>query len=88
MIASVRLSRPMTGEETPCGEDCTRDGWLQLSADGRYLFVGDSGDVVATASRKVVAFLPALWNSRYPIEVDWRQGRPVATTSRSSIGRP
>jgi hypothetical protein len=88
MIASVRLVHPMTGEEDPCGQDCARDGWLQESADGRYLFVGDSGDVLATASRKVVAFLPALRNSRYPIEVDWRRGRPVATTSRSSIGRP
>jgi DNA-binding beta-propeller fold protein YncE len=86
LVASVRLSRPMVGNESPCGEDCARDGWLQESADGRYLFVGDSGDVVDTRAQRVIAFLPALRNSRYPIEIDWQRGRPVATTSRTSIG--
>jgi DNA-binding beta-propeller fold protein YncE len=88
MVASVRLSRAMVGNESPCGEDCARTGWLQQSADGRYLFVGDAGDVIDTRTRRVVAFLPALWNSRYPIEIDWRRGKPVATTTRTSIGAP
>jgi DNA-binding beta-propeller fold protein YncE len=87
-LADVRLASPMTGDETPCGQDCARDGWLQESADGRFLFVGDSGDVVDTRTRSVVAFLPALRNSRYQLELDWRRGKPIATTTRSSIGRP
>lgn len=87
-LADVRLAHPMTGEETPCGQDCARDGWLQESADGRFLFVGDSGDVVDTRTRTVAGFLPALRNSRYLLEADWRGGRVVSTTTRSSIGRP
>ena len=87
-VANVKLSSPMTGDETPCGQDCARDGWLQESADGRFLFVGDSGDVVDTRTQRVVAFLPALRNSRYQLEVDWRNGQPISTTTRSSIGRP
>jgi DNA-binding beta-propeller fold protein YncE len=86
-LADVRLSHPMEGDETPCAYDCARDGWLQESADGRFLFVGDSGDVVRTSTHRVVAFLPALRNSRYPLEIDWSRGLPVATTTRSSIGR-
>jgi hypothetical protein len=87
-LADVRLAHPMTGDESPCAYDCQRDGWLQESADGRFLFVGDSGDVIATRTRRVVGFLPALRNSRYPVELDWKRGFPVATTTRSSIGHP
>jgi DNA-binding beta-propeller fold protein YncE len=88
LLANVPLSHSMIGDETPCGEDCARDGWLQESADGKFLFVGDSGDVVDTRTRRVVAFLPALRNSRYLLELDWKRGLPVATTTRSSIGHP
>ena len=87
-LADVQLAHPMSGDETPCAYDCARDGWLQESADGRFLFVGDSGDVVATRTQHVVAFLPALRNSRFLLELDWKHGLPVATTTRSSIGHP
>lgn len=85
-VADVRLPRRMTGDETPCGQDCARDGWLQETLDGRYLYVGDAGAVIDTKRRKVVAFLPALYNSRYLLEVDWRHGVPVRTSTRSSVG--
>ena len=85
-LANVKLPQPMTGDETPCGEDCARDGWLQGSLDGRFLYVGDAGAVVNTRSRKVVAFLPALYNSRYLLELDWRHGLPVKTSTRSGLG--
>lgn len=85
-VTNVKLPRPMTGDETPCGQDCARDGWLQESVDGRYLYVGDSGAVIDTRLRKVVAFLPALYNTRYLLEVDWRHGVPVRTSTRSSVG--
>ena len=87
-LADIRLTQPMTGQESPCGEDCDRDGWLQHSLDGRFVYVGDSGDVIETRRRKVVAFLPALYNSRYMLEIDWRRGLPVATSTRSGIGYP
>jgi hypothetical protein len=85
-VADIRLSRPMTGTETPCDGGCGRAGWLQHSLEGRYVYVGDSGDVIATRTRRVIAFLPALWNSRYMFELDWRSGVPVRTSTRSGIG--
>jgi len=33
-----------------------------------------------------VAFLSALRNSRKMLEIDWRGGIPVATTSRQGVG--
>jgi DNA-binding beta-propeller fold protein YncE len=86
-IADVRLSLPMTGEESPCAYDCARDGWLQLSRDGRYLYVGDSGNVIDTRTLTIVANLGALRNSRKSLEIWWRGGVPVFAGSRSSVGR-
>jgi DNA-binding beta-propeller fold protein YncE len=85
-IADVRLVPSMAGRERPCGGDCGRAGWLQYGLDGRYLWVADDGDVVSAATNRVVAFLPALSNSRYLFELDWRGGRPVRTGGRSGIG--
>jgi DNA-binding beta-propeller fold protein YncE len=86
-VANVRLEHAMTGLERPCGGDCGRAGWLQHSLDGRYVYVGDCGDVIDTRSRRVVAFLPALRSSRYLFELDWRGGRPFRTSTRSGIAR-
>jgi DNA-binding beta-propeller fold protein YncE len=85
-VADIRLTHSMTGNEQPCGGDCGRAGWLQHSLDGRYVYVGDSGDVIDTRTRRVVAFLPALRNSRYQLELDWRGRVPVRTSTRSGIG--
>jgi hypothetical protein len=78
----------MKGKEHPCGGDCGRAGWLQHSLDGRYLWVADDGDVVATATNRVVAYVPALANSRYLLELDWRGSRAVRTSTRSGIADP
>lgn len=85
-VGTIALTKRMVGLESPCAQDCGRAGWLGMSRDGRFLYVGDGGDVISTSSRRVVAFLPALWNSRYMLEVDWRDGRPVATSTRSAVG--
>ena len=82
LVANVRLRPDMHGRESPCGGDCGRAGWLQTSLDGRWLFVGDDGDVIDLRTHRVVAVLPALRNSRYPFELDWRGTRPVATSGR------
>jgi hypothetical protein len=87
-LADIALHHSMAGTESPCGGDCGRAGWLLTSLDGRFVYVGDSGDVIATKTLRVVGFLPALADSRYPIEIDWAAGRPVATSTRSGIGRP
>jgi hypothetical protein len=85
-VADIRLRNALTGDETPCSYDCARDGWLQHSRDGRFVYVGDSGDVISTKTRRVIDFLPGLRNSRKSLEVDWRNGVPVFTTSRTGLG--
>jgi hypothetical protein len=77
----------LAGNESGCAYDCGRDGWLQLSIDGRYAFVGDSGDVIETATRKVIANLPTLANTRKSIEIEWAGGLPIATSTRLGVGK-
>jgi hypothetical protein len=88
LVATVRLSHSMAGTEHPCGGDCGRAGWLQNSLDGRYLWVADDGDVIATRTDRVIGFAPPLANSRYLFELDWRGSRPVRTSTRSGIADP
>lgn len=58
------------------------NSWLSYG-NGRYLYVGDSGDVIGTATRKIVDYLPPLAKTTVFIEIDWQHGKPVsATTSR------
>lgn len=76
-IADIRLTKPISGDEIPCARACGRIGSLQHSADGRFVYVGDSGDVIDTATREVVANLEALHNSRVAFELDWVDGKPV-----------
>jgi sugar lactone lactonase YvrE len=77
----------LSGESIGCLYDCMRSGWLQLSTDGRYLFLGDSGEAIETATRKVVTVLSTLAQSKYSIEVDWQGGVPVATSGRTGVGK-
>jgi hypothetical protein len=89
-IAPVRLGsvavRGLIGNESPCAYDCGRDGWLQRSVDGRFVYVGDSGEVIETATRKVLATLPALLDTRKSLEIDWSQGVPIASSERTGVG--
>jgi hypothetical protein len=76
-VADVRLTRPLTGDESPCAHPrCGRIGWLQFSADGRFVYVGDSGDVFDAARREEIANLEPLHESRVTIEADWINGVP------------
>lgn len=88
LLASVPLDHPIAGKVSPCFSDCTKDGWLLHSRNGHYVFVGESGDVIDTRTRSVVANLPALVNDRHGfVEVKWRDGTPKRTTSHYGIGR-
>jgi hypothetical protein len=60
--------------------------WLNLSRDGRYVFVGNSGTVIDTTTRRTVATISALLGSRYNIEVDWSGPRVCAAYPRASLG--
>jgi DNA-binding beta-propeller fold protein YncE len=63
-----------------------RDGWVQHSRDGRFVFIGDSGEVIDTATRAIVASLPALRDTRKHLDVIWQDGVPVATSTRTGVG--
>jgi DNA-binding beta-propeller fold protein YncE len=85
LLKNIPLA-PIEGEEQPCAYDCGKSGWLQASLDGRFVYVGDSGAVIDTSTREVVAILPALAESREMLEIDWADGVPVATSSRYGLG--
>jgi hypothetical protein len=88
-VADIHLVGTLSGKEKPCAYDCVKDGWLHHSRDGRYVFVGDSGDVIDTTLRKTAMMLPELANSRKEIEIDFENGLPLPTwamNNRSSIG--
>jgi DNA-binding beta-propeller fold protein YncE len=87
-IADLRLRHSFSGTEDGCAYDCNRDGWLQRSTDGCLMFVTDSGDVFSTRSRRIVGFLPQLRNTRTALEIDWRNGMPTATSTRTGVGSP
>jgi hypothetical protein len=84
-VANIKL-RAMAGTQVGCTYDCLREGWLQHSLDGRFVYVGDSGDVIDTKTRQSVANLEPLYNSREFLEIDWSGGVPVATSTRSGVG--
>jgi DNA-binding beta-propeller fold protein YncE len=65
-IGDVRLERTLTGP-----------GSLTRTADGRYLYVGNAGDVIDSQTQKSIANLPALQQANAVLEVDWVDGRPV-----------
>ena len=86
-VADIALSSSMNHQESPCQYDCLADGWLQHSRDGRFVYVGDQGDVIDTATRQAVTNLPALANTRKMTEIDWSDGLPVfAPNARASVG--
>jgi DNA-binding beta-propeller fold protein YncE len=85
-IADIKLTRKMIGSQVGCTYDCLREGWLQHTLDGRFMWVGDSGDVIDTTTLQSVANLEPLYNSRVFLEVDWQNGVPVATSTRSGVG--
>jgi DNA-binding beta-propeller fold protein YncE len=77
----------LDGTEKGCAYDCGRDGWLQHSLDGRYVFAGDTGDVIETATHKVAARIGNLLNSRKFLEIDWQGGVPIASSGRQGVGQ-
>jgi hypothetical protein len=65
-LADVRLDRTMTDA-----------GSLTRSADGRYLYVGGTGDVIDTQKREPIAQFDALQHATAMLEVEWENGQPV-----------
>ena len=89
-VADIRLLGTLSHNQAPCASNCVKYGWLHHSRDGRYVFVGDSGDVIDTKLRKTAMTLPAMANSRTQIEIDFEGATPLPTwamNNRSSVGR-
>ncbi len=85
--ASIKLSQQIIGDvEQGCTYDCDKVGWVLHSRNGRYVFVGDSGDVIDTSTRSIVKNIDTLSNTRKFLEIDWQNGRPSFTTTRSGLG--
>jgi hypothetical protein len=77
-LDDIRFSKPISGDENPCAHArCGRLGSFVAGAGGRYLYVGDAGDVVDVAKREVLLNLEALHQSRLALEVDWVDGSPT-----------
>lgn len=70
----------------PVPDDGGVGAWLLNSRDGRYLYVERSGDVIDTRTFKTVAYLELMRYTASSIEIDWRRGRPVFTTTRHGLG--
>ncbi len=61
--------------------------WLTHSRDGRFVFVGGSGDVIDTATRQIVGYIPDLSTTKVYTEVDFQNGRVYfSPLSRSGVG--
>jgi hypothetical protein len=73
-VEDIHLTRPLSGDENPCTSACARIGSLQHSSDGKYVYVGDVGDVIDTSTREAIANLEALHNSRVHLEVVFSNG--------------
>jgi hypothetical protein len=86
LVAAVALTS-LSGTEQPCQTYCEREGWVLNDLSGRYVYVGDTGNVVDTGTLGVVATLPPLQNTRQMVEVDWMNGKPNATSTRFGMGR-
>jgi hypothetical protein len=84
-VADVPLN-PFGGNEQPCQTWCQREGWVLNDLSGRFVYVGDVGNVIDTRTLTTAATLPALQNTRQLIEVDWANGVISATSTRFGLG--
>ncbi|HVZ73097.1 MAG TPA: hypothetical protein VHJ20_12030, partial [Polyangia bacterium] len=75
------------GTEQACAWDCTKDGWIMHSRDGKYVYIGDSGDVVDTATHTMATYIDLLANCRHGfLEMDWKNGQITDTTTHVGLG--
>jgi hypothetical protein len=80
-VSALPGSPPRAVEDIRLSKTLARIGSLQHSANGRFVYVGDEGDVIDTGTRRPVENLEALGKSRVMLEVDFVDGRPVFPAS-------
>ena len=76
-VSAVSSAPPRPVDDVRLERTLTDPGSLTRTADGRYLYVGNVGDVIDSQTQKSVANLPALQQARAVLEIDWVDGRPV-----------
>jgi IPT/TIG domain/Putative Ig domain len=87
-VSGLPSAAPQWVTKIPLAHSYTESGAsVTHSRDGRFVFVGQSGDVIDTNTRRIVGYLPALNMSKIYTEVDF-QGSQVSFTplSRSGVG--
>jgi hypothetical protein len=84
-VAGVPLSS-LGGYESPRQTNCEREGWVLNDLSGRYVYVGDTGDVVSVGTLSVATTLPTLRNTRVMVEIDWTNGQTSATSTHFGLG--
>ena len=86
-VSRLPRTAPREVATLPVAPDGDPPGWVSHTLDGKYVYVGNTGDVFATQGFRHVGSLPALRRTRLYLEIDWRGGRPVATSTRQGLGR-
>jgi DNA-binding beta-propeller fold protein YncE len=65
-------------------------GWITFSIDGRFAY-SSTGEVIETVSKRIVASLADDFeraiHSEKMIEIDFREGEPIATGDQFGVGR-
>ena len=73
-VTGLPNSAPTDVADIPLKCTLPDEGWLQHSRDGRFVYVGDCGDVIDTSTRQIVANMPSLLQTRIFNEVDFQNG--------------
>ena len=74
MVGSVKIGS-LKEPERPCRYACLKDGWVRHTRDGRFVLVGDGGDVIDARTRRTIKRLEPLANTRKYLEVHFSRGR-------------
>ena len=75
-VTQLPGTAPVDVADIPLNCKLSQEGWLQHSRDGRFVIIGNCGDVIDTSTRKIVANMPQLLNTRIWNQVDFRNGVP------------
>jgi DNA-binding beta-propeller fold protein YncE len=73
-VTGLPASAPADVADIPLKCTMTDEGWIEHSRDGRYVFVGDCGDVIDTSQRQITANMPVMLHTRLFNEVDFLNG--------------
>jgi DNA-binding beta-propeller fold protein YncE len=87
-VTGLPGSAPVQVADIPLAHPFTANGaWATHSVDGRFVIIGESGDVIDTATRTIVGYIPTLNQSKEFTEVDFQNGIPYfSPLSRSGVG--